>query len=107
MRRVLISASAKRDFNQIKSYVVRKFSVVDWGNIVEEWQVNINKIANNPEIGTHISELDGTGYSNFKKYHHKNVYVVYSFTDSEVRVHMFIPSMRDFRTHLMNRLLNA
>ncbi|WP_423198012.1 Type II toxin-antitoxin system RelE/ParE family toxin [Cupriavidus sp. H19C3] len=106
MRKIIVSKNAKKDFNQIKSYVVKKFSNGDWNKIVDEWQDNLKKVANNPSIGTNIQELDGTGYLNFKKYHHKNVYAVYSFSDDEIRVHMFIPSMRDFRTHLMNRLLN-
>jgi plasmid stabilization system protein ParE len=106
MRKIIVSKVAKKDFNQIKSYVVAKFGAIHWNNIVDEWQDNMNKVANNPEIGTQIQELDGTGYKSFKKYHHKNVYAVYSYSETEVHVHMFIPSMRDFKTHLMNRLLN-
>jgi len=106
MRKIKVSAAAKKDLNQIKSYVVRKFSLADWNNIVDEWQDNLNKLADNPSIGTNIIELEVTGYINYKKYHHKHVYAVYSFREDEISVHMFIPSMRDFRSHLMNRLLN-
>lgn len=106
MRKIKLSKNAQKDFNQIKAYVVNKFSQVDWERIVDEWQAHFVNIANNPFIGSNIAELDGAGYVNYKKYHHKQVYAVYSFNEEEIQVHLFIPSMRDFRTHLMNRLLN-
>ena len=106
MRKIIIAKVAKKDFSQIKSYVVGKFGAIHWNKIVAEWQELTNTLAINPEIGTQIEELEGTGYNNFKKFHHKNVFVVYSFTATELNIHMFIPSMRDFKTHLMNRLMS-
>lgn len=106
MRQIKVSASAKEDFKLIRSYVVRKFSAADWNHISNAWQINLNKIAKNPELGSGIPELEDTGYNAFKKYHYKNVYVVYSFSATELEIHMFIPSMRDFRAHLLKRLLN-
>eukprot|EP01032_Pedospumella_encystans_P015729 gene15729-17976_t len=66
-----------------------------------------SEMALNPELGSNISELDGTGWTGFKRYQHKNAYVVYLSTDALLTVYMFIPSMRDFRRHLMDRLLAA
>lgn len=44
MRKVIVSNNAKKDFNQIKAYVVKKFSLADWNNIVDEWQDNLKKV---------------------------------------------------------------
>ncbi|MDR1989687.1 MAG: type II toxin-antitoxin system RelE/ParE family toxin [Acidobacteriaceae bacterium] len=107
MRTINISQSAKRDFLEIKSYVVRKFGAGHWNTIAGEWKTHLKNIADNPGIGSHIDELDGTGYVNVKKYHYKNVIAVYSFSDTELEVHLFMPAMRDFRTHLMNRMLQG
>ena len=106
MRKILISDSAKKDFSEKKTYVVAKFGAIHWNKIASEWHESLKKVANNPELGIGIVELSGTGYSSYyRKYRHKKVYAVYSFNASEIRVHMFIPEMRDFRTHVLNRIL--
>ncbi|MDR0781738.1 MAG: type II toxin-antitoxin system RelE/ParE family toxin [Pseudomonadales bacterium] len=107
MRKIRISQSARHDFLEIRSYVVQKFGAKDWNRIAEAWKKHLNSIASNPELGSRIEELEGTGYINCKKYHYKNVFVIYSFDDTALEVHMFMPSMRDFRTHLMHRMLQA
>jgi plasmid stabilization system protein ParE len=107
MRKIKISGSARHDFLEIKSYVTKKFSAKDWNRIADAWRKNLKKVAGNPELGSKIDELEGTGYVSFRKYHYKNVFAVYSFNDTELEVHLFVPSMRDFRTHLMNRILQV
>lgn len=106
IRKIKFLKFSKGDYKEIQSYVVNKFSVLDWNNINNEWQEIVKSVSENPLIGSKIEELDGTGFVNFKKYHHKNVYMVYSFNEENIYIRMFIPSMRDFRTHLMRRLLS-
>ena len=106
-RKVVILQSAKSDYRRIKTYVTQKFGAETWLEINQEWKVKLNKLAVNPELGNNISELDGTGLTGFKRYQHKNAYVVYQTSDALLTVYMFIPSMRDFRRHLMDRLLAA
>ncbi len=107
IRKVVILQSAKSDYRRIKSYVTQKFGAEAWLAINNEWQTKINRLAAAPELGSNISELDGTGFTGFKKYQHKNADVVYQTSDSLLTIYMFIPSMRDFRRHLMDRLLTA
>jgi plasmid stabilization system protein ParE len=106
-RKVVILQSAKSDYQRIKSYVTQKFGIQTWLEINNEWKAKINKLAVNPALGSNIAELEGTGFTGFKKYHLKNAYVVYQATEALLAVYMFIPSKRDFRQHLMDRLLSA
>ena len=107
IRKVVVLQSAKSDYRKIKSYVTQKFGTEAWLVINNEWQTKINKLAAAPELGSNISELDGTGFTGFKKYQYKNAYVVYHTSEALLTVYMFIPSMRDFRRHLMDRVLDA
>jgi plasmid stabilization system protein ParE len=107
IRKVLVLQSAKSDYQKIKSYVTQKFGTEAWLEINDEWQKKINKLAAAPELGSNISELDGTGFTGFKKYQYKNAYAVYQTSDALLTIYMFIPNMRDFRRHLMDRLLDA
>jgi plasmid stabilization system protein ParE len=88
-------------------YVRKKFGAMHWNRIAAEWDAKLKKLTAHPETGAGIAELSGTGYAGYRKVLHKNVYAVYSFNDTELRIHMFIPGMRDFKTHLMHRLLSA
>lgn len=106
-RKVVVLQSAKSDYRRIKSYVTQRFGAEAWLVINNEWQTKINKLAATPELGRKISEIDGTGFTGFKKYQHKNAYVFYQTSEELLIVYMFISSMRDFRRHLMERLLAA
>ena len=107
MRKVIILDSAKKDYAEINQYLLREFGPLTWKNINIEWKDKLQRIAASPQIGADLHELAGTGFGNFKKFCHKNVYAVYAFNEAEIVVYMFIPAMRDFRTHLMHRLLGA
>ena len=107
IRKVVVLHSAKSDYRRIKSYVTQKFGAEAWLAINSEWQTKINQLAAAPELGSNITELEGTGFTGFKKYQYKNAYVIYQTSGSLLTIYMFIPSMRDFRRHLMDRLLAA
>jgi plasmid stabilization system protein ParE len=107
MRKAVVLQSAQIDYRKIKNYVIHKFGAQAWAAINSEWQTKINTLAVDPNLGSDISELDGTGFIGFKKYQYKNAYVIYQYSDALLTIYMFIPSMRDFRQHLMERLLSA
>ena len=106
-RKVIVLQSAQTDYRKIKRYVTDQFGNQPWLAINDEWQNKIKKLAVDPDLGTNIPELDGTGFTGFKKYQYKNAYVVYHHADDFLVIYMFIPSMRDFRRHLMERLLDV
>ena len=106
-RKVVVLQSAKSDYRKIKSYVTQKFGTEAWLVINDEWQTKINKLAAAPELGSNISELDGTGFTELRKYQYKNAYAFYHTSEALLTIYMFIPSMCDFRRHLMDRLLDA
>jgi plasmid stabilization system protein ParE len=106
-RKAVVLQSAQMDYRRIKNYVTHKFGVQAWEATNREWQSKIKKLALGPNLGSNIHELNGTGFTGFKKYQYKNAYVVYHHSAELLTIYMFIPSMRDFRQHLMERLLDA
>ncbi|BDU53049.1 type II toxin-antitoxin system RelE/ParE family toxin [Limnohabitans sp. INBF002] len=106
-RKAVVLQSAQIDYRRIKNYVSHKFGAQTWEAINSEWQSKIKKLALDPNLGSNIPELNGTGFTGFKKYQYKNAYVVYHHSAELLTIYMFIPSMRDFRQHLMERLLDA
>ena len=106
-RKAVVLQSAQMDYRRIKNYVTHKFGAQTWVAINGGWQTKIKKLALDPHLGSDVPELNGTGFTGFKKYQYKNAYMVYHQSAELLTVYMFIPSMRDFRKHLMERLLDA
>ncbi len=106
-RKAVVLQSAQMDYRRLKSYVTHQFEAQTCAAINAGWQTKIKKLTLDPNLGSDIPELNGTGFTGFKKYQYKNAYMVYHQSAELLTVYMFIPSMRDFRQHLMERLLDA
>ncbi len=106
-RKAVVLQSAQIDYRRLKRYVSHQFGTQTWTAINAGWQTKIKKLTLDPNLGSDIPELNATGFTGFKKYQYKNAYMVYHQSAEHLTVYMFIPSMRDFRKHLMERLLDA
>ncbi len=105
-RNAVILDGAKADFRVIKKYVQRQFGDFVWAEVNQEFKDAIRLITANPQVGTHIEELDFLGFENFRKTLVRQTRVVYEFDDQQLIVHMFIHTRRDFKSHLEGRLLS-
>ena len=64
--------------------MLARFGPAVWNEVFEEFKTTINNLGLFPETR-----------------------IVYEYDDTEVLAHMFIHTMRDFRTHLLKRLFNG
>jgi toxin ParE1/3/4 len=106
-RKVIILDIAKPDFREIKTYVQSQFGKEVWNQVFEEFKNTINDIGLYPEAGTEIDELKELFQETFRIRLVRQTRIVYEYDDKEVLVHLFIHTMRDFRAHLLKRLLNV
>ena len=106
-RKVVILNVAKLDFREIKAYVVAQFGTAVWNEVFEEFKTTIDNIGLYPEAGKEIDDLKELVQANFKIRLVRQTRIVYEYDEEEVLIHMFIPTLRDFRTHLLKRLLNV
>ena len=104
--KVIVLDVAKPDFREIRSYVQNEFGDTVWNEVNLAFKDMVRKIAAHPENGKEIVELKEIGLQNFRFRMVRQTKIVYEFNDTEVLVHMFIQTRRDFRTHLMKRLFN-
>lgn len=106
-RKIIMLNVAKPDFREIRNYVKSQFGDAVWTEVNNEFKATIISIGLNPEAGTEIEELKEVGQVNFKTRLARQIRIVYEYDDTDVLIHMFIHTRRDFRAHLMKRLLNA
>ncbi len=101
----VILNGAKADFREIRKYVKKRFGDSVWLEVNQEFKYTIRHIAANPVMGTHIEELAGLGFDNFRKTLERQTRVIYEFDCKQLIVHMFVHTKKDFQTHLTDRLL--
>jgi len=56
-------------------------------------------------LGSHVEQLAGLGYDNFRMTLVRQTRVVYEFDSQRLIVHLFVHTKRDFKSHLEKRLL--
>jgi toxin ParE1/3/4 len=101
----VILDGAEADFREIRKYVKKRFGDTVWLEVNQEFKYTIRHIAANPVMGTHIEELTGLGFDNFRKTLVRQTRVIYEFDSKQLIVHMFVHTKKDFKTHLADRLL--
>lgn len=105
-RRIVILDSAKEEFKDIKKYVKRDFGDSVWNTVNAEYKGALQRIKENPKIGSYVDELKELGFTNVKYVLVRQTRVVYEFDDSLIIIHMFIGTRRDFRAHLLKRMFS-
>ncbi len=88
-------------------YVLSRFGTGVWNEVFAEFKTTIDNIGLYPEAGTEIEELRELIQKPFRIRLVRQTRIVYEYDDREVLVHMFIHTMRDFRAHLLKRLLTV
>lgn len=105
-RKIIILDAAKPDFREIKSYVKHQFGDIVWDEVNQEFKATIANIGSNPEAGKVIEELNDLGEGSFRIRLVRQTRIVYEYDDTQVLVHMFVHTKRDFRAHLIRRMFN-
>lgn len=106
-RNAVILDSAKFEYKAIKQHVRREFGEASWAKTQGAFKEAITLIKHSPEIGLEIDELSALGITIFRSKLVGQTRIIYEFDDVNVIIHMFIHTRRDFRSHLINRVLGA
>jgi toxin ParE1/3/4 len=97
---------AKSNFREIKSYVESQLSETVWNELNQEFKATIADIRFYPEVGEVDEALHDLREENFGLRLVRQSRIVYEYDDKQVLVHMFVRTKRDFRTHIIKRILS-
>lgn len=104
-RRVFVLDSAKEEFAALRRRVKDEFGEPTWKTINAEYKAALRRIEEGPEAGNPIGLLQDLGMNHVRYVLVRQTRIVYAYDAHQVLVHMFIHTRRDFRTHLLKRLL--
>ena len=105
-RKIIVLDSAKAEFRDIKEYVKQEFGDSIWNTVNAEYKTAIRQLKTNPKMGRSLVELKDLGITDIRYVLVRQTRIVYELSDESVIVHMFINTRRDFRCHLLKRLLD-
>lgn len=105
LRKIFILESAKEEFKDIKKYVRQEFGDEVWRAVHVQFKQSFQLIQDKPTLGSSIDLLAELGVHNIRYVLVRQTKIVYEFDDDKVLIHMFINTRRDFRAHLLQRLL--
>ena len=96
---------AKPDFKEVKNYVMNSLGETVWNEVNQEFKTTISNIGLNPEAGKVINELNDLAEGNFRLRFVRQTRIGYEYDDTQVLVHMFIHTKRDFIAHITKRMV--
>ena len=106
-RKAVVLDGAKADYKAIKGYVKGKFGEEVWMAANKEFKSATKHVAAHPESGVQLEELSQFGFSCFRKTLVRQTWIVYEYDNDFLIFYMFIHMKRDFRAHLMHRMLGT
>lgn len=105
-RRIVTLDGAKEDFKDIKQYVKKAFGEAVWNEVNAEYKASLGRTKADPQLGSHVDELKALGLTNVRYALVRQTKIIYEMDESLIVIHMFIGTRRDFRAHLLKRLVS-
>lgn len=102
---VHILASAKEDFREIKAWVKNRHGEAVWLDVNQQFKATLKDIGQHPAAGLITEEAQALGLSDIRQRLVGQIRVIYQFDGSQVYVHMFASTLRDFMGLLAARML--
>lgn len=102
---VQVLASAKEDFREIKAYIKHKHGETAWLEVNRQFKATLADIGQHPQAGHLPEEARALGLTDIRQRLVGQTRVIYQLDGTQVYVHMFVSTLRDFMAQLTGRLL--
>ena len=105
--RVIILDSAERDLKDLKSYLVKKFSLEVWRDTYGKLKESIRHLQSFPLSGSIPGEIEKFNLPQFRQVVSGLNRIIYEVRQDKIYVHMIVDVRRDMTSLLMRRLLRG
>jgi plasmid stabilization system protein ParE len=103
--KVVILESAQADLLELRSYIVKYFSVTTWQATYAKLKLAIRNLARFPQLGGIPDELETLNLTQYRQILSGMNRVIYEVRQDTVYVHLIVDTRRDLKEVLMQRLL--
>ena len=103
--KVVILDSAEQDLKDLRSYVVKNFSLATWLKTYNKLKESIRNLAAFPLLGAVPPELESLNMNQYRQIISGMNRVIYEPRADAVYIYMVVDTRRDLETLLMQRLM--
>ncbi len=103
--KVVILESAEHDLKELKSYIVKNFSVKTWQNTYEKIKKTIRNLQSFPDAGSIPEEIEKLNLSQYRQVLSVKNRIIYEIRQNTIYIHIIVDARRDLKSLLARRLL--
>ena len=105
--KIVILESAEHDLNELRSYIIKNFSVKIWRNTYVKLKDAIRNLQNFPQAGVIPEEIEKLNLSQYRQLVSGLNRIIYEVRQDTVYIHIIVDSRRDMSALLTRRLLRV
>ncbi len=103
--KVILLESAEYDLKELKSYIVKNFSLKTWQHSYDKLKKAIQNLKEFPYVGTIPDELDQLNLNQYRQIISGMNRIIYEVRQECVYIHIIVDTRQDFESLLTRRLL--
>ncbi|MFZ2394246.1 MAG: type II toxin-antitoxin system RelE/ParE family toxin [Rhodoferax sp.] len=103
--KTVILASAERDLVELRSYIVKNFSLATWQKSFGKLKESIRNLARFPHLGAIPEELEALHQSQYRQALSDMHRIIYEIRQDTIYIHIIADARRDMQSLLMRRLV--
>ncbi len=105
--KVVILDSAEQDLKELRTYILKNFSVETWSITYARIKEAIRNLQNFPQAGAIPDEIEKLNLSQYRQVVSGMNRVIYEVRQDVIYVHIIVDARRDMQALLMRRLLRS
>lgn len=103
--KIVILASAELDLVELRSYIVKNFSLATWHKSYDKLKETIRNLARFPYLGSIPEELEALHQSQYRQVLSGMNRIIYEIRQDTLYIHIIADTRRDMKSLLMRRLI--
>jgi len=105
--KVVILESAEHDLKELKSYIVKNFSVETWQSTYDKIKAVIRNLKTFPHAGSIPEEFEKLNLSQYRQVISGMNRIIYEVRQDTLYIHIITDARRDLKSLLTRRLLRT
>jgi plasmid stabilization system protein ParE len=105
--KIVILASAEQDMKELRSYIIKNFSLATWQDTYNKLKDTIRSLKDFPFAGAIPEELERLNLTQFRQVISGMNRVIYEVRQEIIYIHIIADTRKDMKTLLTQRLLRS
>jgi plasmid stabilization system protein ParE len=103
--KIVLLESAELDLQDLRSYIVKNFSVATWQQTFQPIKASIRNLASFPLLGAIPDELQKLNLTQYRQVLSGMNRIIYEVRQDTVYIHLIVDTRRDMLSFLLRRLV--